>query len=102
MRRESTLLSDANSESMAIMLKRWPTSRWIQAALSFVGSLVASICVFISTNNSLFKQYARENPHDGQDGLAAFMGALEIAALVLVLTFVALYAIQRFLTKARD
>ena len=56
-------------------MARWPKSRWMQAAIALIGAVVASVCVFIWTNNTYFERYAGQYPHDGQDGLGAMMDA---------------------------
>jgi hypothetical protein len=63
--------------------------------------MATAIPVLVATNNRLFAQYAREAPYDGQDGLAALMGALEVSMWTLIGMFVGLYLLQRFLTKNR-
>lgn len=60
------------------MLK-WPTSVWNQVLISFAASVGGAALAFHWEQENLFAQYAREAPHDGQDGLAAFMGAIGIA-----------------------
>ncbi len=59
---------------------------------------MASVCVFAYSNNSFFERYAREYPHDGQDGLGALMGALEAAAMTLMGVFLCLLLAQYLLT----
>jgi hypothetical protein len=84
------------------MPKWWPSSRWNQAAIALFGSAIASVCVFEYANASLFEQAVRYAPRDGQDELAAFMGALEISFWTFIGLCTCLYAIQRFLDKRQD
>jgi hypothetical protein len=80
------------------MLKWWPKSLWIQAIISLVGALIASASVFAHENSNLFQQYAKDAPHDGQDGLAALVGAGEAALAAFCGVFLFSLILQRFLT----
>jgi hypothetical protein len=77
----------------------WPKSGWTQAGIASVASIATSYAVFIRTENSLFAQYAKEAPYDGQDGLSAFVGAAQAAAFTFVGVFLVLFVLQRFLTS---
>lgn len=74
---------------------KWPKSWWEQAWIAFAIAGVSAYLVFERTEKALFAQYAREAPYDGQDGLSAFMGALHVGAITLVLVFLAVFLLQR-------
>jgi hypothetical protein len=80
-------------------MSKWPVSGWTQAGIAFLAALVSTIVVFIVVNNVLFARYAREFPHDGQDGLGAMMGALEASFATLIGVFVIAFAAQRVFTS---
>ncbi len=79
-------------------MARWPTSRFGQAMIAIAVAVPIAFEVFVRTESGLFRQYAREAPYDGQDGLAAFMGALHIGFYSFVGASVGLFVIQRVIT----
>jgi hypothetical protein len=79
-------------------MPKWPKSVWTQLLLSFAVSAAGAVFAFYWENNHLFAQYAREAPHDGQDGLAAFMGAAGAAVSAFCGVFLFTLILQRFLT----
>jgi len=76
----------------------WPISRWSQAGISFAAALVSAIAVYIYTFHTHFARYAAQYPHDGRDGLGAFMDALEDAAGTFILAFLITFVAQLVLT----
>ena len=83
---------------LACMKRVWPKSGWAHAGIAFLSALISCVFVFIRVNNTHFARYAREYPHDGQDGLGAFMDALHAGALTLLGVFLLVFAVQRLLT----
>jgi hypothetical protein len=83
---------------MTKVKREWPKSGWAQAGIAFLSALISCVFVFIRINNTHFALYAREYPHDGQDGLGAFMDALQAGALTLIGVFVLVFVVQRFAT----
>jgi hypothetical protein len=79
------------------MLK-WPKPLWTQILISLAASAGSSVFAFSWENKHLFAQYAREAPHDGQDGLAAFMGAAGAALAAFCGVFLFSLIAQRLLT----
>lgn len=79
-------------------MPRWPKSLWPQLLISFAASAVSAVLAFSWENKHLFAQYAREAPHDGQDGLAAFMGAAGSALVAFCGIFLFSLLLQRYLT----
>jgi hypothetical protein len=65
--------------------------------IAVVISIPLGYIVFIRTENSLFAQYARESPYDGQDGLAAFYGAVPPGFWTFVGTSIVLFLLQRLI-----
>jgi hypothetical protein len=82
-------------------MSKWPESRWNQGWISFAAAMITAILVFHRTEHVLFEQAAREAPYDGQDGLSAFMGALQVSSITLIGVFVVVFAIQRAITNAQ-
>jgi len=80
-------------------MRKWPVSRWAQGWIAFVIAGFTAYFVFVRTENALFAQYAKEAPYDGQDGLSAFMGALQWGAVTLIGVFIILFLIQRAITS---
>ena len=78
---------------------KWPRSGWSQAGIAFAGALLAAILVYGYINKTHFDLYARQYPHDGQDGLGAMMDALSAGAMTMLVTFVVLFFVQRIATK---
>jgi hypothetical protein len=72
----------------------WPRSRFGQGLIALVAALCVAIPVFVHVNNTHFDRYAKEYPHDGQDGLGALMDAFEIGAVTLVGVFLGTVAVQ--------
>lgn len=64
-----------------------------------IGAVAASFCVFIQTNNSHFERYARQYPHDGQDGLGAMMDAFYAGAWTLIGVSIGLFVLQRIIVS---
>jgi hypothetical protein len=62
-------------------MPKWPISVWTQVLISLAASAGSAVLAFYWEENHLFTQYARETPHDGQAGLAAFMGAIAVALI---------------------
>jgi hypothetical protein len=83
-------------------MRKWPISRWNQGLISLVVAAVSAYIVFVRTESALFERYAKEAPYDGQDGLSAFMGALQASLLTLVGVLLALYVVQRLVTATRS
>lgn len=79
----------------------WPMSRWAQAGIAIAMAIPISLCVFVRINNTHFERYAREYPHDGQDGLGALMDAFQAAFYTLIGAFLALFILQRVITAIR-
>jgi hypothetical protein len=77
---------------------RWPKSRLTQASISLAASIVGAVVAFHFENDSLLRQYVREAPHDGQDGLAALMGAVGAAVVTFCCIFLFSLIIQGVLT----
>ena len=84
------------------MGRSWPRSKWAQAGIAFVGASISSVIVFIRVNNTHFALYARQYPHDGQDGLGAFMDALEYGFWTLIGVFLVAFFIQHLATKTES
>ena len=80
------------------MKRGWPKSGWAQTGIAFLSAVISSVFVFIRVNNTHFVLYAREYPHDGQDGLGALMDALQAGALTLIGVFILVFAVQRLIT----
>jgi hypothetical protein len=80
------------------MKRVWPKSGWAQAGIAFLSAVISCVFVFIRVNNTHFALYARESPHDGQDGLSALMDALQAGVLTLLGVFILVFAVQRILT----
>jgi hypothetical protein len=80
---------------------KWSCSRWTQAAISFLFAIACAVFVFVRVNRTHFERYAREYPHDGQDGLSALMDACQAGTWMAAGAFVAMYVLQRAITKNR-
>jgi hypothetical protein len=80
-------------------MKHWPRPWWAHALISFAFASVLALLVFIRTNNTHFIRYAKEYPHDGQDGLGALMDAFEAGSVTLIGVFVASFVLQRIVTE---
>lgn len=89
---------DLGHESIAGVKLRWPKSGWGQAGTAFLGAAISSVAVFIWVNNTHFALYTREYPYDGQDGLSAFMDALQAGFWTLIGVFTLAFFIQRLIT----
>lgn len=61
---------------------------------------MASVCVFIHTNNAHFSRYAKQYPHDGQDGLGAMMDALYAGAWTFAGAAIGLFVLQRMIAHS--
>jgi hypothetical protein len=81
---------------------RWPLSGWIQAAISFFVACILAFAVFAYTNDSYFARYAKQFPHDGQIGLAAFVDACKAGTVTLLLVFFISFMVQRVITADRN
>jgi hypothetical protein len=79
-------------------MPKWPISAWSHVLISLAASVGAAILAFYLGEKHLFTQYARETPHDGQDGLAAFMGAIGVALVTFCGVFLFSLILQRLLT----
>lgn len=77
---------------------KWPKSGWTHAGIAFLSAVIACGCVFSWVNNTHFARYAKEYPHDGQNGLGAFVDALEAGIWTLIGAFALVFAVQRLLT----
>lgn len=80
-------------------MSKWPTSRWNQGWIAFIIAGITAYFVFVRSEKVLFAQYAKEAPYDGQDGLSAFMGAMQWGLGTLIVVFVLLFVIQRAITS---
>jgi hypothetical protein len=83
-------------------MAQWPTSRGMHAVIAVMGAAAASIGVFIWTNNTHFERYAREYPHDGQDGLSAFMDALFAGGWTFIGVSIGLFLLLRMTMGIRN
>jgi len=83
---------------MAGMPNRSPTSKFTQAVIAFLSAAVSAVLVFAWVNKSRFELYARQYPHDGQDGLSAFMEALQAGFWTLLGVFIFVFIAQCMLT----
>ena len=79
------------------MKMAWPNSGWTQAGIAFAISVISSVCVAIHVNDSHFAIYAREYPHDGQDGLSALMDSIQAGSITLVCVFAVAFVVLRLL-----
>ena len=77
----------------------WPKSGWTQATIALAVSFASSVCVAIHINNSHFATYAREYPHDGQDGLSSLMDAVQAGVATFIGVFALAFVLQRLLTS---
>jgi hypothetical protein len=65
-----------------------------------LGLLIGYITM-ISVEPRYFAEAVKEAPHDGLDGLSAFVEALMTGLAALAGTTIGAYALQRIATKAR-
>jgi hypothetical protein len=79
-------------------MSNWPTGRWEQAAVAFAGAFVSAILAHWLTYKVLLAKYSHDY-HDGQDGLQAFFDGLSTGAWTFAEVFIALFVLQRALTK---
>ncbi|HSY37483.1 MAG TPA: hypothetical protein VK814_17150 [Acidobacteriaceae bacterium] len=79
-------------------MPKWPKALWTQLLVSLATSAASAVLAFYWENNHLFAQYAREAPHDGQDGLAAFMGAAGAGLATFCGVFLFSLILQRIMT----
>jgi hypothetical protein len=79
-------------------MPKWPISVLDQILISLATSTGSAILAFYGEEHHLFTQYARETPNDGQAGLAAFMGALEVSLVTFCGVFLFSLILQRVLT----
>jgi hypothetical protein len=79
----------------------WPRSHWRQAGIALAIAIPVSIFVFVRVNNTHFERYAREYPHDGQDGLGALMDAFQAGFYTLIGAFLCLFILQRLIAAIR-
>jgi hypothetical protein len=79
-------------------MRRWTTSRWAQAGISLAAAALVSVCVFVYVNNTHFARYAKEFPHDGQDGLGAMMDAFSEGSSSFFVVFLGLFFLQYLFT----
>jgi hypothetical protein len=87
---------------MAAMTRR-PTSRWTQAGIAILGATLLAVIAFKITANHQFDCYARTYPHDGQDGLGAFMDGLYVGSATELIGFVLIFGIQvAFVSRAKS
>ncbi len=66
--------------------------------ISLAASAGSAVLAFLWEEKRLFAQYAREAPYDGQDGLAAFMGAIGAALVAFCGVLLFSLILQRLLT----
>jgi hypothetical protein len=78
---------------------QWPRSGWTQAVIAFMVGLASAICAFKITADHQIALYAREYPHDGQDGLGAVMDGFGAGAFMLLIVFAVLFVVQRIAVK---
>ena len=78
---------------------KWPKSAWDQACIAGVGALVTAILGARWLYTSRLAQYVSEYPRDGQDGLGAFVDAVEWFPVLLLAAFAFLFIAQRILTQ---
>lgn len=81
----------AMKESIALM--------WTQVGRAFWTALCLSICVFVYIYVTHAATYERLYPHDGQNGLAAFIDACRPSGYTVLSTFVLVLTIQRVITN---
>jgi hypothetical protein len=77
----------------------WPRGRWSHAGIAFWAAIVAAIVADRIVYKIRLAQYVRDFPHDGQDGLAAFIEGLPAGAAVFVAGFIVMYLVQRALAS---
>jgi hypothetical protein len=58
-----------------------------QLAIAFVGAVVVAYFVGGHVADTHFQLYARQYPHDGQDGLGAAIDGLTTGAITFVVAF---------------
>jgi hypothetical protein len=87
-------------ENMAPMAN-WPTSRSMQAGIASVGSSVLAIIVYKVTFDHQIAYYVQAYPHDGQDGLGAFMDGLYASAASELIGFIVIFLLQIFCVSKR-
>jgi len=80
----------------------WPRSLLAQLAISFVGAGIASYFVAGHVSDAQFLVYARQYPHDGQDGLGAMMDGLAAGGITFVAAFFGFFVAQRIATRRRS
>jgi hypothetical protein len=67
--------------------------------IALSAAILLAICVFKWTDRTQAEQYEREYPHDGQDGLGAFVDAAVAGGLTLFGAFAGFYLLQRMVTS---
>lgn len=75
----------------------WPKNGWKQAGIAFLAASIPAFIAERAVEHSHFLRYAREYPHDGQDGLAAFVDGLQAGALAFVVAWALLFVLQRLI-----
>lgn len=74
-----------------------PRSKGAHVGISLLAGFCVSVAVYIYVVRTHFEEYARQFPHDGQDGLAAGVDGLAFGGLAFVVTFGAALFLLRLL-----
>jgi hypothetical protein len=80
-------------------MARWPRSGWAHAAIAVVVATPFAAVCFRPIEDHQFQEAIREAPHDGQDGLSAFAGAIGATFAIWVCTALVLFVVQRLMSK---
>jgi hypothetical protein len=75
-------------------MAHWPTSRSTQAGIAFLISTVLAVIAYKLTESHQFANYVQAYPHDGQDGLEAFVDGLYAAAATELVGFILIFILQ--------
>jgi hypothetical protein len=76
---------------------KWPKSVGAHVVMAVLAAFCTSVAVYGYISNTHFDEYARQYPHDGQIGLAAFIDGLKFGAFAFVLGFGLVLLILRLL-----
>jgi hypothetical protein len=84
-------------------MAHWPTSRSTQAGIAVLTSTALAVIVYKLTEVHQFASYASAYPHDGQDGLQAFMDGLYAGAATEFVGFILIFILQiAFVSPAKS
>ncbi|WP_103933746.1 hypothetical protein [Bryocella elongata] len=82
-------------------MAKWPRSGWAHAGVAVVVGSLACAAAFGPLEQHYLAEAVREAPHDGQDGLAAFAGAMEACVAIWLLVAGVVFVVQRLLTRGK-